>query len=253
MKKINIVDERNVLGVDFRIYGDFDNPMFLARDIANLIEHNKPSEMILNVDEDEKVKVKICHSDSIEGVLQANTEYWFVTEDGLYEILMQSRKPIAKEFKKEVKNILKDLRKGNTYIAPTQNNDLMIQMMQAVTDVLNRNQIAFQESVQRQLEDSKRIITDQEIRHEQQIADTRKFIHLKSVNVVGLSKILKARITDLKGYNINARDDYHYTIAKERLFKKYGVVKWEDFQIDDFDGIHADIDSIEDLDSIIFI
>lgn len=25
---------------------------------------------------------------------------WFLTEDGLYEVLMQSRKPIAKEFKK---------------------------------------------------------------------------------------------------------------------------------------------------------
>ncbi|WP_300854391.1 BRO family protein, partial [uncultured Clostridium sp.] len=32
---------------------------------------------------------------------------WFLTEDGLYEVLMQSRKPIAKAFKKEVKKILK--------------------------------------------------------------------------------------------------------------------------------------------------
>ena len=35
---------------------------------------------------------------------------WFLTEDGLYEVLMQSRKPIAKEFKKEVKKILKQIR-----------------------------------------------------------------------------------------------------------------------------------------------
>lgn len=25
---------------------------------------------------------------------------WFLTDDGLYEVLMQSRKPIAKQFKK---------------------------------------------------------------------------------------------------------------------------------------------------------
>lgn len=31
---------------------------------------------------------------------------WFLTEDGLYEVLMQNRKPIVKEFKKEVKNSL---------------------------------------------------------------------------------------------------------------------------------------------------
>ena len=35
-----------------------------------------------------------------------------LTEDGLYEVLMQSRKPIAKQFKKEVKTLLKNIRKG---------------------------------------------------------------------------------------------------------------------------------------------
>ena len=28
-----------------------------------------------------------------------NRDMWFLTEDGLYEVLMQSRKPIAKQFK----------------------------------------------------------------------------------------------------------------------------------------------------------
>ncbi|MGG1846180.1 BRO family protein [Bacillus wiedmannii] len=35
--------------------------------------------------------------------LVGNQEEWLLTEDGLYEVLMQSRKPIAKIFKKEVK------------------------------------------------------------------------------------------------------------------------------------------------------
>ena len=35
-----------------------------------------------------------------------NRVSWFLTEDGLYEVLMQSRKPIAKQFKKEVKKTL---------------------------------------------------------------------------------------------------------------------------------------------------
>ena len=39
----------------------------------------------------------------------------FLTEDGLYEVLMQSRKPIAKQFKKEVKKILKDIRRHGLY------------------------------------------------------------------------------------------------------------------------------------------
>ena len=44
-----------------------------------------------------------------------NREMWFLTEDGLYEVLMQSRKPIAKEFKREVKQILKTIRKRGLY------------------------------------------------------------------------------------------------------------------------------------------
>ena len=32
-------------------------------------------------------------------------EMWFLTENGVYEVLMLSRKPIAKEFKKEVKKM----------------------------------------------------------------------------------------------------------------------------------------------------
>nr|WP_296047659.1 BRO family protein [uncultured Blautia sp.] len=55
------------------------------------------------------------------GYLRPNQEYWFLTEDGLYEVLMQSRKPKAKEFKKEVKKILKSIRKTGGYVVGQEN------------------------------------------------------------------------------------------------------------------------------------
>lgn len=67
-----------------------------------------------NVDDEEKMKI-LNPANNNGRVLQANTEYWFLTEDGLYEVLMQSRKPKAKEFKKEVKKILKSIRKTGGY------------------------------------------------------------------------------------------------------------------------------------------
>ena len=118
MSNITIIEQREILGKDFKIYGDFENPLFLAKDVAEWIEHNKPSEMLRNVDNNEKIKVFINPSDNIDRVFQPNTEYWFITEDGLYEVLMQSRKPIAKEFKKEVKKILKSIRKHGGYLTP---------------------------------------------------------------------------------------------------------------------------------------
>lgn len=61
--------------------------------------------MITRVDEDERSKFN----------LGRQGETWFLTEDGLYEVLMQSRKPQAKQFKKGVKEILKSIRRTGCY------------------------------------------------------------------------------------------------------------------------------------------
>ena len=255
MNNINVIDEREVLGFDFKVYGDADNPLFLAKDVANWIEHNKPSEMILNVDDDEKLKAIISHSGQ-------SREMWFLTEDGLYEVLMQSRKPIAKEFKKKVKEILKELRKGNQVLVNTGNNqvDLYTQLMQAsmqaISQVLNQNMLMLKqdlkEEFRREKENLKGIITEQEIVHKNQLQEARNLIGFKSKNTSSLTKLLKAKISMLKGYNISARDDYHYRIASERLFRKYNVWLWEEIPVHRYEEVHADIDSIEDLDDIYF-
>lgn len=113
MKDLQVINEQEVLGKNFRVYGTIENPLFLAKDVANWIEHTHITKMLVNVDEEEKIKYLCTNSTE---VLQANTEYWFLTEDGLYEVLMQSRKPIAKQFKKEVKKILKQIRMTGGYI-----------------------------------------------------------------------------------------------------------------------------------------
>lgn len=69
-------------------------------------------------------------------MLQANTEYWFLTEDGLYEVLMQSRKPKAKEFKKEVKKILKSIRKTGGYSVGKENGDMIPKLLKSVSGKL---------------------------------------------------------------------------------------------------------------------
>ena len=119
---LQIIDERKLLGKDFKIYGDIENPLFLAKDVANWIEHNQVARMMEMVDENEKLMCLISTSGQ-------NREMWFLTEDGLYEVLMQSRKPIAKQFKKEVKKILKSIRMNGMYATDKllDNPDLAIQ------------------------------------------------------------------------------------------------------------------------------
>ena len=108
--EMQVIDKTEILDHEVITYGDLENPLFLAKDVANWIEHSDVSKMIRNVDDDEKVK-------NNNPTLGGQQEMWFLTEDGLYEVLMQSRKPIAKQFKKKVKKLLKDLRlsKFNPY------------------------------------------------------------------------------------------------------------------------------------------
>lgn len=117
MNELKIINEQKVLGKDFTVYGSFENPLFLAKDVASWIEHSDVSMMLKKVDEDEKVTNIVCTPGG-------NQTSWFLTENGLYEVLMQSRKPKAKEFKKEVKKILHDLRTNKTVLVDVEDTTL---------------------------------------------------------------------------------------------------------------------------------
>lgn len=110
MKKLQMIYNQEVLGKDFHIYGTVDEPLFLAKDVANWIEHSNARMMLKIVDVDEKLCVNNPYA------LKGQQEQWFLTENGLYEVLFQSRKPIAKQFKKQVKAILKEIRIKGGYI-----------------------------------------------------------------------------------------------------------------------------------------
>lgn len=58
--------------------------------------------MLKAIDDDEKVKVNNLHFENRTG----GNGTWFLTENGLYEVLMLSRKPKAKEFKKKVNSTI---------------------------------------------------------------------------------------------------------------------------------------------------
>ena len=112
MADIAILNNQEVLGKNFTVYGDLDNPLFLAKDVAEWIENKNVSQMLNVVDDDEKAIYNVYTPGG-------DQDMWFLTEYGLYEVLMQSRKPIAKQFKKEVKAILKQLRKTGVVMTET--------------------------------------------------------------------------------------------------------------------------------------
>lgn len=112
-KEVQVLEnEVTLMGKTFNVYGTVEEPLFRAKDVADWIEHSDVSVMLRSVDEDEKEA-------NIVRTLGGNQEAWFLTENGVYEVLMLSRKPIAKEFKKEVKKMLHALRTKKAALMPT--------------------------------------------------------------------------------------------------------------------------------------
>ena len=140
--EIQVIDSREVLGKDFKIYGTIEKPLFLAKDVANWIENSNTSQMVRNIDEDEKIKA-IAPIYNVYNGQYENQECLFLTEDGLYEVLFQSRKPIAKAFKKEVKQILKALRLNQIELVNTTNetkiDDTINNLMNMINTLIEDN------------------------------------------------------------------------------------------------------------------
>lgn len=100
---LEVVQETKILGKEIKLYGTIESPLFMASDVAEWIEHSNPTMMLRKIDDSEKGLNNVY-------TLGGNQEKWFLTEDGLYEVCMQSRKPIAKQMKKEIKQYLKSIR-----------------------------------------------------------------------------------------------------------------------------------------------
>lgn len=106
---LKLLQETQLCGATLSVYGTPIEPLFKAKEVAEIIGLTNPSDLIQRVDEDERAKFN----------LGRQGETWFLTEQGLYEVLMQSRKPIAKDFKRGVKKLLKGIRTGEYHLSNT--------------------------------------------------------------------------------------------------------------------------------------
>jgi prophage antirepressor-like protein len=106
------------------IFGTTENPLFRASDIGALLEIKKITKTLESVDEDEKVlkfgpsrggELEDENAHALGGGGGVNREQYFLTVNGLYEVLFISRKPLAKQFKKWVKHILEEIRLNGKY------------------------------------------------------------------------------------------------------------------------------------------
>lgn len=102
-----IIFNNNELG-EIRITSIKGEPWFVASDVCTILNLSNPTVSLKQLDEDEKAKLNL-------GLRGGETN--IINESGLYSLMMSSRKPEAKKFKKWVTaEVLPSIRKHGAYM-----------------------------------------------------------------------------------------------------------------------------------------
>lgn len=105
--EIKIVGEIRFQTKVIPVYGDLDAPLFRAQDIADLVEYGEGNvwNLLRLCEDDEHLKLPLL----VSGQYRQTT---FVTETGLYNILSQSRKSMARAWRRVVHEELIEMRRA---------------------------------------------------------------------------------------------------------------------------------------------
>ena len=89
------------------VYSSLDEPIFRASDVASMIEYSEGNtwKLLELCEHDEKLNLPMV-------VAGQRRNISFVTERGLYNILAQSRKPIARKWRRVVHDQLIEMRRS---------------------------------------------------------------------------------------------------------------------------------------------
>ena len=106
------ITTETILGMQFDIYHDVNDPWFMASQIAEAVEYSSKNvdRMLRLVRSCDKERVDMSNYPTRRRVNRGTPYKWFVNEDGLYDILIRSDKPIAEDLRYEFRRLLKELR-----------------------------------------------------------------------------------------------------------------------------------------------
>ncbi|KAJ3056851.1 hypothetical protein HK102_011139, partial [Quaeritorhiza haematococci] len=107
--------------LNIQIYGTYENPLVKARDIGDLLEIRNVRDTIANFDDECKVLIRAS-----VGQTGRSVEQWFLTEDGIYELLSVTKKPLGKQFRRWVRQVMKEIRRTGEYRPKENNNRLLL-------------------------------------------------------------------------------------------------------------------------------
>ena len=104
---VKVVGTIKLGGQELEVYSSLDEPVFKAADIATMLDYSAGNvwNLLGMCEEDEKLTLTMI-------VAGQRRQVSFVNERGLYNILEQSRKPLARKWRRVINNELIALRKA---------------------------------------------------------------------------------------------------------------------------------------------
>ena len=104
---------------EIRVLGDWENPLFCLADVCRALELGNPSQVKSRLEDG------VISNEVIFDSLGRKQNAVFVNEDGLYDVILDSRKPEAKKFRKWITSeVLPTIRKTGGYLTPEKLNEL---------------------------------------------------------------------------------------------------------------------------------
>lgn len=148
------------------IVNENNEPLFCLTDVCGVLELTT-SKVVQRLDDDVLSKYPI--SDSLGREQLTN----FVGEDGLYDVILDSRKETAKIFRKWVtKEVLPSIRKTGSYsVAPKTSAELLLAQAQLLVD-LERRQVETEQTIRHQQEELNSLKSDMD--HMIEVRETAK-------------------------------------------------------------------------------
>ncbi|MGN7324785.1 BRO-N domain-containing protein [Bacillus altitudinis] len=98
-------------GNNVRTFMRNEETWFVARDVCNILEIGNPSQALSRLDDDEKADIILNDG-------RQKREFATINEPGLYTLILSSRKPEAKQFKRWITHdVLPAIRKNGMHIS----------------------------------------------------------------------------------------------------------------------------------------
>lgn len=192
-------------------------PLFCLVDVCKALEISNPSKVAQRLDDDERTKLELGRAGETN----------FITESGLYAVILRSDKPNAKVFRKWVtSDVLPQIRKTGSYSKPMSTSEQIRLLAQGNTELNER--------VDRVEEDVSSLKNDTPL-YGCEIEEVSKHIKRKAVEVLG-------------GYRSEAYNDHSirgkvFSDIYNQIKREYGCVSsYKSIKRKYIDEVHGFID-----------